>query len=78
MGSSLGLIGGLGLSWILDHYQLIKIPGDVYFIDRLPVALEPRDVALIVILSILISFVATLYPARQAATLLPVDAIRND
>ncbi|MDQ3521150.1 MAG: ABC transporter permease, partial [Gemmatimonadota bacterium] len=78
VGSTLGLIGGLGLSWILDRYQLIKIPGDVYFIDRLPVALEPRDVALIVILSILISFVATLYPARQAATLLPVDAIRND
>lgn len=78
VGSTLGLVGGLAISWVLDRYQLIKIPGDVYFIDRLPVALEPTDVALIVALSILISFIATLYPARQAATLLPVDAIRND
>lgn len=78
VGSTLGLIGGLSLSWVLDRYQLIKIPGDVYFIDRLPVALQPADVALIVVLSVLISFAATLYPARQAATLLPVDAIRHD
>ena len=78
VGSGLGLLGGLGLTWALDRYELIKIPGDVYFIDRLPVALDPADVALIVGLSIVISFLATLYPARQAASLLPVEAIRHD
>ena len=78
VGSLLGLVGGLSLAWLIDRYNLIKIPGDVYFIDRLPVALEPADVMLIVALSILTSFAATVYPARQAASLLPIDAIRHD
>lgn len=78
VGSALGLVGGLVLSWAIDRYHLIKIPGDVYFIDRLPVALEPADVMLILGLSVLISFVATVYPARQAASLMPIDAIRHD
>jgi lipoprotein-releasing system permease protein len=75
------LIGGLAgslLIWLLDRYQFIELPGDVYFIDRLPVALDPFDVMLILVLSMLIAFGATIYPARQAARLLPVEAIRHD
>jgi lipoprotein-releasing system permease protein len=72
-----GLLGWL-LIWLLDTYQFIELPGDVYFIDRLPVALDPWDVALILVLSLVIAFGATIYPARQAARLLPVDAIRHD
>jgi lipoprotein-releasing system permease protein len=72
-----GLLGGL-LIWLLDRYQFIELPGDVYFIDRLPVALDPWDVALILVVSLVIAFGATIYPARQAARLLPVDAIRHD
>jgi lipoprotein-releasing system permease protein len=75
------LIGGLAgslLIWLLDRYQFIELPGDVYFIDRLPVALDPFDVMLILLLSLVIAFGATIYPARQAARLLPVEAIRHD
>jgi lipoprotein-releasing system permease protein len=72
-----GLLGGV-LIWALDRYQFIELPGDVYFIDRLPVALDPADVVLILIVSLVIAFGATIYPARQAARLLPVDAIRHD
>lgn len=72
-----GLLGGL-LIWALDRYQFIELPGDVYFIDRLPVALDPWDVALILVVSLVIAFGATIYPARQAARLLPVEAIRHD
>lgn len=78
VGATLGTAGGLLLTWLLDRYEFIKIPGDVYFIDRLPVALDLSDVALILVLSVVISFIATLYPARQAARLLPVDAIRHE
>jgi lipoprotein-releasing system permease protein len=78
IGTALGMLGGLGLVWVLDTYQLIRLPGDVYFIDTLPVAIEPLDFLLIVVASVAIAFVATIYPARQAARLLPVEAIRHD
>jgi lipoprotein-releasing system permease protein len=78
VGSLLGGAAGLLLTWLLDRYEFIKIPGDVYFVDRLPVAFDPVDIGLILGLSVLISFVATLYPARQAARLYPVEAIRHD
>ena len=70
--------GGLLLTWLLDRYQFIEIPGDVYFIDRLPVAFDPLEIGIILASSMLISFLATIYPARQAAALLPVEAIRHE
>ena len=78
MGSLLGAAMGLLLTWLLDRYEFIKIPGDVYFIDRLPVAFDWADISVILLLSMLISFVATIYPARQAARLYPLDAIRHE
>jgi lipoprotein-releasing system permease protein len=78
VGTTLGTALGLFLVWLLDTYRFIELPGDVYFLDTLPVALDPLDLALIVGLSILVAFVATIYPARQAARLLPVEAIRHE
>ena len=78
VGSTLGAAGGLLLTWLLDRYKFISLPGDVYFIDRLPVAFNAGDIGLILLLSVLISFLATIYPARQAARLLPVEAIRHE
>jgi lipoprotein-releasing system permease protein len=78
VGSVLGAGVGLFLTWLLDRYQFIKLPGDVYFVDRLPVAFDWADIALILFLSLVISFVATIYPARQAAKLFPVEAIRHE
>ncbi len=78
IGTALGTAGGLLLVSLLDRYQFITLPGDVYFIDRLPVALDPFDVVWIIGASILIAFVATIYPSRQASKLMPVEAIRHD
>jgi len=78
VGSALGALGGLSLTWALDRYELIRIPGDVYFIDRLPVGFDPVEIAVILVSSLVISFLATIYPARQAARLFPVEAIRHD
>jgi lipoprotein-releasing system permease protein len=84
-GVTIGLVGtvlgtglGLFLIWLLDTYQFIELPGDVYFLDTLPVALDLRDVALIIGLSILVAFAATIYPAWKASRLLPVEAIRHE
>ncbi len=78
LGTALGTGLGLLLSWVLDTFEVIQIPPDVYFIDRLPVSVQPSDVLLIVAGSLLISLVATLYPARQASRLQPVEAIKHE
>jgi len=78
VGTTLGAGLGLFLVWLLDTYEFIELPGDVYFLDSLPVALDPLDLLLIVALSILVAFLATIYPAYQASKLLPVEAIRHE
>ncbi|TVP77070.1 MAG: FtsX-like permease family protein [Gemmatimonadales bacterium] len=78
LGTLLGTGFGLFLSWILHRYQIIQIPPDVYFIDRLPVSVHMSDVLLIAGGSILISLVATIYPSLQASRLQPVEAIRHE
>ncbi len=78
IGTTVGATLGVTVSWALDRFELIKIPGDVYFVDHLPATLEPASIVMIVIVSIAVSFVATIHPARQASRLEPVDAIRHE
>lgn len=82
-GMSIGAIGtglgsGLGflLCWLLAKYRFLQLPGDVYYITTLPVDLKATDVAMIAVAALTICFLATLYPARQAAKLKTVEAIR--
>ena len=73
-----GIVLGLVLAVLIERYGLIPIPPDVYFVDRLPVALSPWDIVWIAGVSMLISLAATIYPARQASRLEPVEAIRHE
>jgi lipoprotein-releasing system permease protein len=77
-GTTIGAVLGVGIAWAVDRYELFPIPGDVYFVDHLPAIIDPVDVAMIVVASIAVSFVATIYPAIQASNLEPVDAIRHE
>jgi lipoprotein-releasing system permease protein len=77
-GTTIGAAVGVGIAWAVDYYELFPIPGDVYFVDHLPAIIDPVDVAMIVVASIAVSFVATIYPALQASNLEPVDAIRHE
>ena len=78
VGTLAGLMVGLVASIVIDRYKLIALDPSVYFIDHLPVSTQALDVALIVLASLVIAALATLYPARQAARLFPVEAIRHE
>jgi lipoprotein-releasing system permease protein len=77
LGTLIGLGLGLVICTVLKHYNIHELAGDIYyFTTRLPVKLEFFDVASIIAAALVICFLATLYPARQAAKLNPVEAIR--
>ena len=78
VGTGIGLVSGLAVGLLLDKYRMIPLDASVYFIDHLPVDLRITDVTAIVVMSLFIATVATLYPAGQAARLAPVEAIRHE
>jgi lipoprotein-releasing system permease protein len=76
VGTAAGAIGGRLLIYVLDRYKLIRLPSDVYQISYVPFILQPLDFLVVVVSAILICFVATIYPSRQAAKLDPAQALR--
>ena len=76
VGTALGTALGLVIGRIVDESGLIRLDPSVYFIDRLPVQVDPLDFAVVILASLLVATVATLHPARRAAALTPVEAIR--
>ena len=76
VGTTVGGLCGLGLCWVLDTYELIQIPMDVYQVSHVPFIVQPLDFIVVVVATILICFLATIYPSRQASRLDPVQALR--
>ncbi len=78
IGTTIGLVLGLAVSWVVDTSGLIRLDPSVYFIDRLPIRIDPLDVTIIVAVAVALALVATIHPARRAAALTPVDAVRAE
>jgi len=77
-GTALGAAGGFILCYLLKTYEFVKLPRDIYYIDKLPVNLNLADAGTVIIAAIAISLISTLYPAWQAARMEPVEALRYE
>ncbi len=77
-GTMLGYILGIGVAMLLKKYQFIQLPKGVYTMDHLPILLTWSDTLIVGISAMVLCFLATIYPARQAAKLQPAEALRYE
>jgi len=78
VGTALGVVGGYAGCWLLARYQFVELPKDVFYVSTLPVRVYGENFLLVALASVTICLLATIYPARQAAGLAPVEVIRYE
>jgi lipoprotein-releasing system permease protein len=78
VGTLAGSLAGLAIIWAQNYWHIIHLAGDVYQIDYLPMKLTPTDFTMIVTATLVLSFFATIIPARRAGSLQPVDVLRYE
>ena len=76
IGTSAGIFCGLILCYVLQHYQFVELPQDIYFFSTLPIRLDLKDLSIISIGTVFICVLSAVYPAHRAASQHPVDGIR--
>jgi len=77
IGSVAGVIIGLIACLVGNHYKLVSLPPDVYSISNVPLIAKPAEIFLAALIAFALSVLATIYPARAAARMRPVEALRD-
>jgi lipoprotein-releasing system permease protein len=78
IGTLLGVVGGMVLCELLDRYQFIKLPSDVYNLETLPVSMNLADIATVSLVAMVITVLAALYPAWNAGRVDPSESLRYE
>jgi lipoprotein-releasing system permease protein len=78
VGTFFGVAIAMGVNTVLAKTHLIRLPADIYYISFLPVIVRWREVGLIALVAISISFLATLYPGWKVARRSPLDGLRYE
>ncbi|MCS7150556.1 MAG: ABC transporter permease [Caldimicrobium sp.] len=78
LGVFAGLILGIAVSLILSKYPVIKLPGEVYPVEYMPVSVQITDLVIIAMVTMGISLLASLYPAKKASILHPAEILRQE
>ncbi len=77
-GTVLGLALGLLVAWLQNNFQIVSLAKDVYYIPALTVKIGLLDICWVALCTVIICFMATIYPAAQAAKLEPAEALRYE
>ena len=77
LGTLSGAVLGSALIFVLQRYPFVRLPGDVYFIETLPVRPEAGDFAAVILAALVLCLAAAWYPAWRASQLDPIEAIRR-
>jgi lipoprotein-releasing system permease protein len=78
IGTAIGLVVGYGIAYFAGRYHWVSLSAEVYSIDYVPFAPRAIDGVLVALVALVISFVATVYPSRSAAKVLPAEALRYE
>jgi lipoprotein-releasing system permease protein len=78
IGTAAGVVLGLSWCWLANTFKLIKIPEDIYQIPSVPFHIQPLDLFLIIGVTLLITFLSTLFPSHRAAKVDPVTALKYE
>ena len=77
IGAAVGVVIGFVACAIGNHYKLVSLPADVYSISNVPLIARPSEMLIAALVAFLLSVLATIYPARAAARMRPVEALRD-
>jgi lipoprotein-releasing system permease protein len=78
IGTAIGIAGGYALGKIINSYEIIKLPADIYYLSKLPVKMKAIDFIVVSFSAVVISFISTVYPSYHAAKMNPVDPLRYE
>jgi lipoprotein-releasing system permease protein len=77
IGAAVGVVIGFIACAIGNHYKLVSLPADVYSISNVPLIARPSEMLLAALVAFLLSVLATIFPARAASRMRPVEALRD-